>query len=91
MSSHDLVNIMFKTAERLRIKLICFTGIEEQHIQQKFKVHYKLSHVPSKTKGLAIMRVEREGEIRDTNRFERGYYAKERIPSVEIIQESLSL
>lgn len=91
MSSHDLVNIMFKTAERLRIKLICFTGIEEQHIQQKFKVHYKLSHVPSKTKGLAIMRVEREGEIRETNRFERGYYAKERIPSVETIQESLSL
>lgn len=91
MSSYDLVDIMFKTAKRLKIKLICFTGIKEQHIQQQFKVHYKLSHVPTTTRGLARMRVERQGEERDVSRFERGYYSKEKVPSRRIIQESLNL
>lgn len=91
MSSYDLVDIMFKTAKRLKIKLICFTGIKEQHIQQQFKVHYKLSHVPTTTRGLARMRVERQGEERDVSKFERGYYSKEKIPSREIIQDSLNL
>lgn len=91
MSTFGLVDVMFKTAKRLNIRLICFTAIEQTHIQNQFNVHYKLSHVKTKTPKVARMRVERQGETKATNQFERGFYLKEKLPTREMLQATLDL
>lgn len=85
MSKKSLVDVMFKAAKRLNITLICLTGIEEDHIQQRFKVQYKLEHNPTKNKKvvMTVERVNTSKSERDSVELEHAFYLEDKRPSRE--------
>lgn len=91
MSKKSLVDVMFKAAERLNITLICLTGIEEGHIQQRFKIQYKLEHNPTKNKKvvMAVQNLSHSNSERGSVELEHAFYFEDKRPSREALLKEI--